>query len=62
MKCPHCKTPLKAHEKICAKCGHTVKTARQKRRCDLILAGLLLMRLLLTIGLTFKMLKQHQKN
>lgn len=62
MKCPHCKTPLKAHEKICAKCGRTVKTARQKRRRDLILAGLLLMRLLLTIGLTFKMLKQHQKN
>lgn len=62
MKCPHCKTPLKAHEKICAKCGYTVKTARQKRRRDLILAGLLLMRLLLTIGLTFKMLKQHQKN
>ena len=62
MKCPHCKTPLKAHEKICAKCGHTVKMARQKRRRDLILAGLLLMRLLLTIELTFKMLKQHQKN
>jgi hypothetical protein len=40
---------------------HTIKTARQKRRRDLILAGLLLIRLLLTIGLTLKMLKQHEK-
>ncbi|MFR0610680.1 hypothetical protein ACLUWI_09510, partial [Limosilactobacillus mucosae] len=60
MKCPHCKTSLKTHEKICANCGHTIKTARKKRRCNLILTSLLLLRLLLTLGLVFKMFKQHQ--
>lgn len=60
MKCPHCKTPLKAHAKICAFCGHTVKAERQKRQRNLLIGLLLLIRLLLSIVLVVKLSKQKE--
>lgn len=60
MKCPHCKVPLKAHTKICADCGHTVRAERQKRQRNLFIGMLLLIRLLLSIVLVVKLSKQKE--